>query len=171
MTNYKQQLNKILNPKGCGKNFSSGNAPYICGKDKWIDGYSLCPICKERVKAYHRMANLWLDDANSKQIVYWDENHQDWEWDYDKKLIKELSTFIQEIEKIAKENHIELPMSSNKDICETKLVAEECGFLNQEKSSLDGLSIVSSDNKCNSPPLAPIQEIEKIAKQENIELK
>ena len=78
---------------------------------------------------------------------------------------------LTKIEKIARENHIELPMSSNKDTCETKRVAEECGFLNQEKSSLDGLSIVSSDNKCNSPPLAPIQKIEKIAKQENIELK
>ena len=68
---------------------------------------------------------------------------------------------LTKIEKIARENHIELPMSSNKDTCETKRVAEECGFLNQEKSSLDGLSIVSSDNKCNSPPLAPIQKAKK----------
>ena len=75
---------------------------------------------KTKLQAYHRMASLWLEDANSKQIVYWDGEHQDWEWDYDKELIKELSTFIneinelmtqngfQEIEKIAKQENIEL---------------------------------------------------------------
>jgi len=91
--------------KGCGKDFSSGNAPYICGKDKWIDGYGLCPICKERIKTklqeWHRMASLWLDKID------------DYQWDNNNTKIgycdsKELSTFIQKIEKIAKEQGVEL---------------------------------------------------------------
>jgi len=49
----------------------------------------------------------------------------------------------------------ELPMSSNKDISETKQVTEGCGLLNQERVSLDNSSIESSDTKCNSPPSAP----------------
>ena len=53
------------------------------------------------------------------------------------------------------ENHNQLPMSSNKDISEISQVAEECGSLNQGKRCDKSPRIGSSDNKCNSPPLAP----------------
>lgn len=52
-------------------------------------------------------------------------------------------------------NHIELPMSPNKGICEISRVAKGCVSLNQEKRCDKSLINGSSDNKCNSTPLAP----------------
>ena len=95
MNTYEQQLKEILNPKGCGKDFSSGNAPYICGKDKWIEGYDLCPTCKERIKTklqeWHKMASLIKN-----RYCRWKNERE------------EVEVFIQEIEKIAKEQGVEL---------------------------------------------------------------
>ena len=46
--NYEQQLNKILNPKGCGNGFGKGKTDipkYSCNEKH------LCPTCKEIQKA------------------------------------------------------------------------------------------------------------------------
>ena len=100
--------------KGCENGFgpkSFGSHIFSCGGEN-----GLCPTCKERIKtklqAYHRMASdekKYLKIFLSGDFTKEDTRELDFlSEEYIKLRIEELSTFIEEIEIIAKEQGVEL---------------------------------------------------------------